>query len=71
MKKTPIISIVLLTILLTITFAIEAQPGGGGGQGQGGPPPGSGSVPIDGGAILLAIGAAIYGRRQMKATTTE
>ncbi|MBK7148323.1 MAG: MprA protease, GlyGly-CTERM protein-sorting domain-containing form [Bacteroidetes bacterium] len=49
-----------------MTLALEAQPGGGGGgQGQGGPPPGNGAVPIDGGAILLAIGAAVYGRRKI------
>ncbi|MBK7148925.1 MAG: hypothetical protein IPH78_08900 [Bacteroidetes bacterium] len=55
-------------MFITITLALEAQPGGGGGgQGQGGPPPGSGAAPIDGGAILLALGAAAYGRQRLKA----
>lgn len=66
MKKQTIISIAITALFIVATLALEAQPGGGGGgQGQGGPPPGSGAVPIDGGAILLAIGAAIYGRRKM------
>ncbi|MBK8659993.1 MAG: hypothetical protein IPN22_14280 [Bacteroidetes bacterium] len=70
MKKNTILSIAVTVVLVIITLALEAQPGGGGGgQGQGGPPPGSGAVPIDGGAILLAIGAAVYGRRALKANS--
>jgi hypothetical protein len=55
--------IFMLLLIAGATTLVNAQPGGGGGgQGQGGPPPGNGAVPIDGGAILLAIGAAVYGR---------
>ncbi len=54
--------IAMLLLIASATTLVYAQPGGGGGgQGQQ-PPPGSGAVPIDGGAILLAIGAAVYGR---------
>ena len=62
------ILIVSLSLMLSgIYLDSQAQPGGGGGgQGQGGPPPGNGAAPIDGGAILLAIGAAAYGRSRMK-----
>lgn len=64
MKKQQIISITITALFIVATIALEAQPGSGGGQG-GPPPPGSGSVPIDGGAILLAVGAAIYGRKKL------
>ena len=58
--------IAMLLLIASATTLVNAQPGGGGGgQGQGGPPPGYGAVPIDGGAILLAIGAAAYGRKKM------
>ena len=65
-KKQIILQLAITALLIIATLALEAQPGGGGGgQGQGGPPPGSGAVPIDGGAILLAIGAAAYGKMRM------
>ena len=65
-KKQIILQLAITALLIIATLALEAQPGGGGGgQGQGGPPPGSGAVPIDGGAILLAIGAAAYGRKKL------
>lgn len=67
MKKQILKSIALIIILVSLSLILDAQPGGGGGQPGGGPPPGSGAVPIDGGAILLAIGAAAYGRYKMKA----
>jgi hypothetical protein len=61
---------ILFTTILTITT--HAQPnGGGGGQGQGGQPPGNGAAPIDGGAILLVVGAAAYGRAALRNRTKE
>lgn len=69
MSKKQTIYTVAITVLFIITcLAVQAQPGGGGGGiGIGGPPPGGGGgggpIPIDGGAILLAIGAAAYGRK--------
>lgn len=72
MKRNTILSIAITVVLVIITLALEAQPGGGGGgQGNGGPAPGSGAVPIDGGAIILAIGAAAYGRRALGAKTEQ
>ncbi len=65
--------IFILSVMLSgIYLESQAQPGGGGGgQGQGGPPPGNGAAPIDGGAVLLAIGAAAYGRSRMKTAESE
>ncbi len=65
-NKIKFIAALFFITLFTATIAMAQPGGGGGGQGQGGPPPGSGAVPIDGGAILLAIGAAVYGRKKMK-----
>ncbi len=65
-NKVKFIAALFFITLLTTTIAIAQPGGGGGGQGQGGPPPGNGAVPIDGGAILFAIGAAAYGRQRMK-----
>lgn len=67
-KKQTILGIALTACCILATMALQAQPGGGGGgQGMGGPAPGSGAAPIDGGAILLALGAAAYGRQRLKA----
>jgi hypothetical protein len=38
--------------------------------GQAGPPPGSGA-PIDGGLVLLVMGAAVYGYRKLKKDHTK
>lgn len=62
-NKIELSATVLLIILLST--ALHAQPGGGGGF-PGGGAPGTGAVPIDGGAILLAIGAAVYGRMAIR-----
>ena len=64
-NKIKFIAALFFIAIFTTTIAIAQPGGGGGGQGQGGPPPGNGAVPIDGGAILLAIGAAVYGRNKM------
>jgi hypothetical protein len=61
-NKIKFITALFFITMFTTTIAIAQPGGGGGGQGQGGPPPGNGAVPIDGGAILLVIGAAVYGR---------
>ncbi len=65
-RTTNIIRVIAtITLLLTATF-IYAQPGGpggiGGGTGGGGNPP---AVPIDGGVVMLVVGAALYGRKRM------
>ncbi|MBK8658326.1 MAG: hypothetical protein IPN22_05490 [Bacteroidetes bacterium] len=58
-------------VILFSVHDLPAQPGGGGGgQGMGGPAPGSGAAPIDGGAILLVIGAAAYGRSRLNQSKT-
>ncbi len=64
-NKIKFIAALFFIAIFTTNIAIAQPGGGGGGQGQGGPPPGSGAAPIDGGAILLAIGAAVYGRHQL------
>lgn len=64
-NKVKFIAALFFITIFTATIAMAQPGGGGGGQGQGGPPPGNSAVPIDGGAILLAIGAAVYGRKKL------
>lgn len=59
-------AIFAMVLVITAT-GLWAQPGGGGGgQGGGGPPPSGTGGPIDGGAVMLLIGAAGYTYKQLK-----
>ena len=59
MKKRLGRTLFILILVITAT-GLWAQPGGGGGgQGGGGNPPGTGA-PVDGGAVLLLLGVAVY-----------
>ena len=60
MKKNHTLKGLFTAILIATATIAFAQPGGGGGgQGGGGNPPGTGA-PVDGGAVLLVLGVAVY-----------
>ena len=66
LRKQQIRKAIFAIVLVITATGVWAQPGGGGGgQGGGGPPPGTGA-PIDGGAVMLLLGAAAYSYRQLE-----